>query len=258
MSQVPRDTSRVLHYNYAMRVCAVCRRPLNTRQKTYCSTFCRNKPEEQAKRGRGRRPWNYNRKPLVCTICGKMVMLPRCHLAKRQTCSRICATKNRQRVLSAKIPAGHFRCHKCRRILPWEESYNKYLAAKRNSRSAYCKNCHVEKNRSYRSQHRDRIRIRTRDYMRRRFIRTTGQRLMTDRKRTYPQDRRCELCRLDTIGTTRRLVYHHWDDAHHEFGMWICTRCHAATHWLDAHEPSVYYALKATRSADSPQAVKSG
>ena len=40
------------------------------------------------------------------------------------------------------------------------------------------------------------------------------------RKRPKPEC--CELCREEIS----KLLWHHWDDEHLEWGMWLCWRCH--------------------------------
>jgi hypothetical protein len=45
-------------------------------------------------------------------------------------------------------------------------------------------------------------------------------------KRLYPLDNACELCGK----TNKILVYHHWNNEHLEFGIWVCNS--SMCHWL--------------------------
>lgn len=45
-------------------------------------------------------------------------------------------------------------------------------------------------------------------------------------KRERPRNSYCELCGRDMGGVLGRFHYHHWDNEHPEWGMWICSSCH--------------------------------
>jgi hypothetical protein len=68
-----------------------------------------------------------------------------------------------------------------------------------------------------------------RDYIRNNMLGSSkfnnGKRIKCN-KRSYPLDNKCELCGE----ITNRLIYHHWNNEHLEFGLWLCStwKCH----WL--------------------------
>lgn len=49
-------------------------------------------------------------------------------------------------------------------------------------------------------------------------------------KRLYPNNKRCELCKLLP---KKFLNYHHWDDNDIRKGIWICWYCHGMIELLD-------------------------
>lgn len=56
-----------------------------------------------------------------------------------------------------------------------------------------------------------------------------GKKWIKCNKRNYPLDNACQLCGK----TNTKLFYHHWDNEHLEFGIWICNKCHWITEGLD-------------------------
>ena len=85
---------------------------------------------------------------------------------------------------------------------------NPEAAARRLERQRVYRKEKYEERRAYRRQNYTRVTI---DGVRKNII---------VRKRPRP-DSSCELCH----NFTSRLVYHHWDDEHREYGMWLCLSC---------------------------------
>ena len=50
----------------------------------------------------------------------------------------------------------------------------------------------------------------------------------------------CEICGK----TARKLDYHHWDDKHLEWGVWVCVRCHAKCAFVENGGYEQYITLK--------------
>jgi hypothetical protein len=74
-------------------------------------------------------------------------------------------------------------------------------------------------------------RIEIRNYRRNHYLHSErihgkdNQFIIIYNKRLYPLDNKCELCGK----IPKKLVYHHWNNEHLEFGMWVC---HDNCHWI--------------------------
>ena len=226
-----------------MRTCAVCAKPIKVTNKRYCSTACRVESSEQAARARGRRPWNYAQISLTCAVCGKSLSISPSRKNKRRHCSRACLAEARRQ-----IPIDHFRCHRCHGLFPWSETYGR-TPHKHRKGWAYCKQCHKDRNHQWNKNHREHVRARQREYMRKNFVRSTNTKWRVVGKRVYPSGKICELCNT----TKKALAYHHWDDARPEMGMWICQSCHKAAHWLEHYDPAIYWTLRKRLSTGSSE-----
>lgn len=42
---------------------------------------------------KGNIPWNKDQIPIVCPVCGKNFVIPKCHIGRRRCCSRSCLAK---------------------------------------------------------------------------------------------------------------------------------------------------------------------
>jgi len=91
----------------------------------------------------------------------------------------------------------------------------------------------------YYSKHRDGIKERQRNCMRKNYLKINGK-LIRVEKRPRPDDI-CELCGK----TAHRLNYHHWNDEHPELGIWICGSCHYFTTQIEHGLHTKYFQLKA-------------
>lgn len=73
-----------------------------------------------------------------------------------------------------------------------------------------------------------------------------GKKRYNLRKRKYSNH--CELCGKTHTnkGNRARLVYHHWDDANLNKGIWVCIGCHGFVEKLDNEFPLVdkYFYMK--------------
>jgi len=59
-----------------------------------------------------------------------------------------------------------------------------------------------------------------RSYKRRNYLTINGK-TVRGKKRLYPEDESCEVCKKQ-----KRLHYHHWDNADLSKGVWVCIQCH--------------------------------
>lgn len=55
-------------------------------------------------------------------------------------------------------------------------------------------------------------------------VRVLGMSLLVPNKRQNPTGNLCEMCSK----VPSRLHYHHWDNLHPEWGVWVCGHCHKA------------------------------
>jgi len=55
-----------------------------------------------------------------------------------------------------------------------------------------------------------------------------------------PKPSNCELCQREVP----RLGWHHWDDDHLEFGMWLCWGCHKRANIMESGFVERYFQLK--------------
>lgn len=169
----------------------------------------------------------------ICPICSQEFSFPRCHESRRTTCSKDCSAKFRRKII------GELKqCSKCKQWLPHEEFHKDRKAPGELYR--HCKKCQYQQNKEWHLKNREQNRKRSRDYMRKYRIGQNGKDLRhVIGKRDYPNDEKCEICKESV-----RLVYHHWDNSDFSKGMWICTKCHVAAHWLEKYDPNIFYSLK--------------
>lgn len=122
-------------------------------------------------------------------------------------------------------------CRKCGTILTnqnWIPSYKK-------KNSKFCRNCHNEWVRNWRhknptkrraieiryeNKHKVQVLARRRKWNQENLLKMNGKNVRVKKR---PRPEKCELCPQDG---SKRLIWHHWDDNHPEFGMWICLPCH--------------------------------
>jgi len=85
----------------------------------------------------------------------------------------------------------------------------------------------------------DRDRRYYREYARKYLIKINGKSVRVN-KRPRP-DNACEIC-----GKTvrKRLHYHHWDDEHPEYGIWVCGSCHHLCWFVENSLHTKYLELK--------------
>lgn len=103
----------------------------------------------------------------------------------------------------------------------------------------WCKACYKE----YYERNRERIRLYHKKYHREKRLTTKMEGKVVTisvRKRPYPAGDTCELCGRES----RRLCYHHWDDTHPEWGMWLCNLCHIKAEFIEAGKDVAYRELK--------------
>ena len=55
-----------------------------------------------------------------------------------------------------------------------------------------------------------------------------------------PRPNTCEICRKPA----RKLDYHHWDDSHLEWGIWVCVQCHMRCAFIENGGYNRYMELK--------------
>ena len=84
---------------------------------------------------------------------------------------------------------------------------------------------HLKEGQQYRKiyfqKHRSEIRPKRREYERKHVLTMkNGKSLSGINKRPWVTT--CEVC----SSFMKRPLYHHWDDSHPEWGMWICPTCH--------------------------------
>ena len=68
-----------------------------------------------------------------------------------------------------------------------------------------------------------------RNYSRTHYIRYHG-RCIKVKKRSQPDE--CEWCGKAVL-PHKWLVWHHWDDKHPEYGLWLCWKCHVIAEFLE-------------------------
>jgi hypothetical protein len=82
--------------------------------------------------------------------------------------------------------------------------------------------------------YRDNHKIEARDWRRINVLGTTkiGNGYVRVKKREYKGI--CELCKRSADNTrTKKLDWHHWNDEHPEWGLWLDRSCHYAVEFLD-------------------------
>jgi len=70
-----------------------------------------------------------------------------------------------------------------------------------------------------------------------------GQRVKLKVKKR-PKPNICELCEEPPRGKRARLHWHHWDDEHPEYGLWLCLRCHNGAGFIEKGLLERYLSLK--------------
>lgn len=172
----------------------------------------------------------------ICEICGKPFRVSPSRINKRFRCSRECYGKSKQ-----KIPFNGLKtCNTCKET--FEATTSNFFRDKRTAcgLSRNCKKCHTIRSREWGKQNPERLKERTRNYMRKHRIGQNGKDIRRIKnKRSYPIDKCCEICKEQV-----RLIYHHWDNSDFSKGMWICNKCHFAAHWLEKYDPQIFYFLK--------------
>lgn len=161
--------------------------------------------------------WNLSHKKVhryICKICYN----------NKQTNNR------RKKGIPERIWANG-KCRICHVILT-----NQNLSKSNNDKHDYiCKDCeksrlnewrkyHPEKIEASRIRNKDKERDRMREYVRKNIINTTDERGNPIRIKTSkrPHTLTCEMCH----NSTKQSQYHHWDDEHPEWGIWVCCICH--------------------------------
>lgn len=92
--------------------------------------------------------------------------------------------------------------------------------------------------------------IQSREHRRRYYIKTTRTsdgivQYIRIKKRPYPTDEKCELCNRPVDGNKLKwLVWHHWNDEHPEWGIWICITCHIFVEKVERDFTEKYKYLK--------------
>ena len=61
-------------------------------------------------------------------------------------------------------------------------------------------------------------------------------------KRLRPSN--CELCGKLARLHEKSLYWHHWDDDHLEWGLWLCNRCHIGSEFVEGGLDAKYKELK--------------
>lgn len=77
------------------------------------------------------------------------------------------------------------------------------------------------------------------DYARKHLVKIDGKQIKTN-KRPRPNGT-CELCEKVV---RKRLHYHHWDDQHPEYGIWVCGSCHRSCWFIENNLHNKYLELK--------------
>jgi len=174
----------------------------------------------------------------VCKICGKHFRVPPSKINKRFRCSHKCYGISKQKISTN----GFKQCNTCKIISPATTEF--FFRDKRTAcgLARNCKKCHTIRSREWGKKNPERLRERTRNYMRKHRIgNPNGDYRHVQNKREYPSDNKCEICKRDK---PLKLGYHHWNDNDFSKGMWICRMCHFAVHWLELHDQSEYFNLK--------------
>ena len=90
-------------------------------------------------------------------------------------------------------------------------------------------------------KNRQKILERMRSYQRNNMLHSNGK-WMVVRKRLWTGI--CELCDKNCEELKRKLFWHHWNDEHPEWGIWVCYRCHAVAERIDKGLHTKYLELK--------------
>lgn len=119
---------------------------------------------------------------------------------------------------------------------------NWYLSYKKKS-IYICKKCQSKRLRKYYplhkeiwkehyEKHKEEYKERSKKWRRNNIISTgRNEYIITKKKRSYPLDERCELCKNE--GISKRLYYHHWNDDKLELGIWVDSKCHGLIEAID-------------------------
>lgn len=70
--------------------------------------------------------------------------------------------------------------------------------------------------------------------------RIEGSQRQRYRVKKRPKPRACELCRRWGL----KLNWHHWDDEHLEWGLWLCQPCHNGVYLVEKDLVDTYLQLK--------------
>lgn len=95
--------------------------------------------------------------------------------------------------------------------------------------------------RKYVAQNQGKILVKTRKYRRNHLVILKNGRQIYIKNKRIRNNNCCELCGQ----IPKRLFYHHWDDEHPEWGMWLCTYCHHFAERVDHNNLGKYLQLKA-------------
>jgi len=61
-----------------------------------------------------------------------------------------------------------------------------------------------------------------------------------------PRPSNCEICGSLAIFHERSLYWHHWDNNHLEWGLWLCNWCHMGAEFIEKERDKRYRELKET------------
>lgn len=59
-----------------------------------------------------------------------------------------------------------------------------------------------------------------------------------------PRPDHCEICGGSAKRHETKLDWHHWDDSHLEWGIWVCNRCHIGAGFVERGYDEKYKELK--------------
>ena len=92
---------------------------------------------------------------------------------------------------------------------------------------------HPDYMKEYRRVHKEEHKM----YVRNHYVHTNGKAIRIKKR---PWTGICELCNLKAP----KLSWHHWDDEHPEFGIWLCRCCHIAVEFYEMGRIRKYIEFK--------------
>ena len=139
------------------------------------------------------------------------------------------------------------RCCKCGMILTEENTY----ASMRLTHNHICKSCHKRRMNDYHQKNADDPEFKKKakfrfkkwvndnrhyynnwqvKYKREHRLKVNGKEIQVKKR---PSTNCCEIC--GKVGNGKKsLDYHHWNDAHPEWGIWVCSSCHFVAEFIDS------------------------